>query len=169
MRPIGQVLSAYEYRESLIEKIVSQLKYGFAEELAGFMAARLSELWRVFSVSGTEAVVIAIPLHKRKLSERGFNQAELIGRQFAQKNSLAFVARALVRIADTAPQVGLSAVERAKNADGIFSVVDKGVICKKYVLLIDDVITTGATLNDAGRALAMAGAARITALTFARG
>ncbi len=168
-RSVWQILSAFEYREPLVEKIIVKLKYEYAADLSGFMAQRLLELWRTWSKNSEDVIVMPIPLHRKRQRERGFNQAELIARVFSRALDFECCTNALVRTRNAVPQVGLSAHERLVNVTDMFTLEDSPNLRGKHILLIDDVITTGATIQEAGRVLAAAGVKKITALTFARG
>jgi ComF family protein len=111
-----------------------------------------------------ERVVVAVPMHKKKLRKRGYNQAELLARHVAKFSNIPFVARALIRAKNTPPQYGLNYEQRLANVSGAFSVKDNNAISGKSVLLIDDIYTTGATLEACADALLNAGAKDVRGL-----
>lgn len=111
-------------------------------------------------------VIIPMPLADARLRERGFNQAQEIARHVSQITGIPLLPRACRKVRDTAPQAALPWKERAKN-------VRKAFVCDedftgRHVAVIDDVMTTGATLNELARNLKQAGAARVTGLIVAR-
>jgi len=111
-------------------------------------------------------VIIPMPLADARLRERGFNQAQEIARHVANVSGIPLLPRACRKVRDTAPQAALPWKERAKN-------VRKAFVCDedftgKHVAIVDDVMTTGATLNELARNLKQAGAARVTGLIVAR-
>jgi predicted amidophosphoribosyltransferase len=110
-----------------------------------------------------------VPLHPVRARERGFNQAELLAAELAAAAGLA-VLPALRRVRPTRPQVGLAAAERAGNVRDAFAAdASRAPLLRgRGALLVDDVFTTGATLESAAAALRAAGAARVVALTLAR-
>jgi ComF family protein len=112
-------------------------------------------------------IVVPVPLHATRLRERGYNQAALLAREMAQRAKLAVDERTLVRRRATAPQVKLSARERRENVHDAFCCRDDGLVDKR-VLLIDDVCTTGATLEACAVALHKSGSHSVQALTLAR-
>ena len=112
-------------------------------------------------------VVVPVPLHATRLRERGYNQAALLARELAQRAELPVNERTLVRKRATAPQVELGARERRENMHDAFGCSD-GALAEKRVLLIDDVCTTGATLEACAIALRESGAHSVQALTLAR-
>jgi ComF family protein len=109
-----------------------------------------------------------VPLHTRRLRERGFNQSLLLARQVSRKRSIPLNFTALWRSRQTQPQTQLSGPERQKNVRGAFEVRNAEAVAGKRVLLIDDVFTTGATVQECAKALLDAGAERVDVLTLAR-
>lgn len=113
-------------------------------------------------------LVMPVPLHKRRLRRRGFNQALLLASIVADRFQRSLVYDNLLRVRDTRPQVELSGTERTRNVRGAFAVVKASEIVEQRVLLIDDVFTTGATMNECAAVLKSAGALAVTCLTLAR-
>ncbi len=112
--------------------------------------------------------IIPVPLHPARLRERGFNQALLLGKILGKIHNKRVLAKGLRRIKNTVPQVQLDHSERAKNVRGAFAVKDQQEIMDKSVLLVDDVFTTGATVNECARILKKSGAKEVLVLTLAR-
>ncbi len=113
-------------------------------------------------------VIVPMPLHWYRKWRRGFNQSELLAQEVARKLGLPVSAGALRRKRHAAPQSGLSSAARRRNVAGLFSVADSSQVEGRRVLLVDDVLTTGATAQAAARALKRAGAAQVAVLTIAR-
>ncbi|MBI5960987.1 MAG: ComF family protein [Chloroflexi bacterium] len=111
-------------------------------------------------------MVSAVPLHPNRLRERGYNQAALLAHYLAQTHHWPFVPDAVQRVRETASQVHLNARERQDNVAEAFS-ADPGRVSGKSVLLVDDVLTTGATLSACAAALRAAGAVRVYGVTVA--
>jgi ComF family protein len=114
------------------------------------------------------SLIIPVPLHPKKLKERGFNQSLILGRQIAKKFSIPLDFGVLKRRIDTKPQVNLGKSERIKNVKGAFMVKEKERIEGEKVLLVDDVYTTGSTVNECARVLKEAKASDVAVLTLAR-
>ena len=111
--------------------------------------------------------VVALPLDPARQRERGYNQAELLAREVARHRKIPVLREACRRVRPTAPQAGLSRSDRRANVQGAF-VAEKRLVEDRVLLLVDDVMTTGATLNACSHALLQAGAAGVVALTAAR-
>ncbi len=157
-----------KFEDGPVRDLVHNLKYGDRLELAGTMG-----LW--MARAGAELLkdanlVVPVPLHRRRLFARRFNQAAALAQTVARQGSLPFDPLALVRVKATTPQVGLSRPQRAENVQGAFRVADEARlrIKDRNILLVDDVLTSGATTNAAARILLRAGALRVDVLVFAR-
>ena len=122
-----------------------------------------------------EMLVVPVPLHRSKYAQRGFNQARSLAvyaleslRKSHPKWRLTLASSTLMRLRPTASQAGLTSRERRLNVRGAFSVSDPAAVTEKHVLVIDDILTTGATARAAALALARAGAASVWVATLAR-
>ena len=115
-------------------------------------------------------VLVPIPLHRLRLFSRRFNQSAALARVVSRESAVPAETLALTRVKPTAPQVGLSRAQRAANLSGAFRVdAERAPLLRgRNIVLVDDVLTTGATANAATRALLRAGAARVDLLVFAR-
>lgn len=148
--------------------LVTAFKYADRTELApllaGFLARAGAALLR------PETILVPAPLHRRRLLARRYNQAGLLAAALAERAGLAVIHDALVRVRATPPQTRLSAEGRRRNVAGAFAARPSraAALAGRPVVLIDDVMTTGATLSACARALKRAGAARVDALALAR-
>lgn len=154
--------------DDVARTLVHGLKYRDRLDLAAWMAR-----WMLRAGSdlvAEAAVVVPVPLHRRRLWGRRFNQSALLARVIAETAGKPFAPLALARVRATAQQVGLSASERDRNVRGAFqvSVEARIAVAGRRVLLVDDVLTTGATVRAATRALLRGGAAAVDVLVFAR-
>lgn len=115
-------------------------------------------------------VIVPVPLHRMRLVKRRYNQAAILARYIARQTELPLLVDGLKRLKHTTPQSGLSRRQRKLNVKGAFAVPSSRLqqIEKKRILLIDDVMTTGATLEACAKALKKAGAAQVRVLTLAR-
>lgn len=113
-------------------------------------------------------LIVPVPLHPKRLRWRGFNQSLLLARQVSRLYGVSVDPFVLYRARETAPQTLLAEDERRKNVRGAFAVFPEKSLKKQKVLLVDDVYTSGATVNECSRALVQGGAAEVTVLTLAR-
>ena len=148
----------------MIQEFKFRSRKNLAALLAPLLAAAFVESWKPEEFD----FLVPVPLHPKRQRKRGFNQAVLLGRKLSRLIAVPCCEAALRRVRDTAPQVGLSDSERLRNMQSAFQCRDGSVVTGKRLLLIDDVMTTGATLASAARALVSAGAAKVSALTLAR-
>lgn len=148
--------------------LVHLLKYGdrldLAKPFSSWMARAGGELLHEADV------LVPVPLHWTRLFQRRFNQSAELARGLARRTKVPVIDDVLVRVRATPPQVGLARDERAKNVHGAFSVEQamRAKVKGKRIVLVDDVLTTGATANACARVLRRAGATRIDVLTLAR-
>jgi len=141
-------------------------KYGRIRALKGYMGGLAADgALRWFPGAG---VVVPVPLHKKRLKERGFNQALFLAEAVAGRAGMRLSLDALVRTRYTRPQVDLDHSERKKNVRGAFAVARPSEFSGLRVLLVDDVYTTGATVNECAKVLKSAGAREVLVLTVAR-
>ena len=153
--------------EGALREAMHQLKYQKMVGIGDSLAAEMIPCVEKLALSWQIEIVVPIPLGKKRLDERGYNQVELISRPLALAMGWMYRPKALRRTRETRSQVGLSAEERRENMKGAFSARAKQVKGRR-VLLMDDVATTGATLDSAAQALCDAGASEVYALTVAR-
>jgi ComF family protein len=161
----GASLGPYE---GTLRTLLHDLKYRGRRRLAARLAEALLREAAVRRVLTEDAVLAPVPLHPRKRRERGFNQAELLARELAARSGAEVCAGALVRRVDTPAQAGLSAAARRRNVARAFAVRQRARVAGRTVVLVDDVLTTGATALACARALAGAGARAVRVLTVAR-
>lgn len=159
-----RALSPYRY-DGVLEQAIRLFKYRRKDALADPLAD-LMLVWadRLPPVD----VVMPVPLHPARLRAREFNQSLLLANRIARRLGLPLSFERLERVRETRPQTELDRADRARNVRRAFAVRDPEGLEGRRVLLVDDVLTTGATVNDCARALRRAGAASVCVLTLAR-
>jgi ComF family protein len=163
IRRLTRLRSAAAY-EGPLEKALHRFKYEGRRPLARPLALLLAER---LAVDGLAAEAITwVPLHERRHSHRGYNQAELLGRELAHLTGLPALP-GLVRVRDTPAQVGLDRLRRQANVAGAFRWEGKE-LARRSLLLVDDVATTGATLEACAGALKASAAGAVIGFTVAR-
>lgn len=164
LRHLARLRSAAAY-EGPLAAAVHRFKYRGWRALGPSLARLLTARLVVDGLPG--AFVVAVPLHAARRRSRGYNQSELLASEVRRALGLATPAGRLVRVRDTRPQVGLDRLRRRENVAGAFrweGPEGRG----EPVLLVDDVVTTGATLEACAAALAAAGFGRVSGITLAR-
>jgi ComF family protein len=161
--------SLYFYEEPLRDAILD-FKYHRAERKGKALAALFAEGY------GSPAVdfkgydmVVPVPLTQLKMRRRSYNQSEVLAQAVADASGVPLVPYALVKKRETKSQTGFDLRGRMVNVEGSFSVPDQGIVRGKRILLVDDIITTGATASECAKALKEAGARKVVAVSLARG
>lgn len=144
------------------------LKYHALKPLGAWFGERLAGMAAADCEMFAADVVVPVPLHPFRLRERGYNQAELIARPLAKRLGLPLRSYLLVRTKPRPEKLKLTRRERWETVRGAYAMRETTRIDKVRVLLVDDVFTTGATLDACARALRQAGAGRVVGLTLAR-
>jgi len=154
-------LAAFEY-DFPLDKLVQSFKYGHRLTLGAYFGRTLATL----IATATIDAIIPLPLHPERLRERGFNQALELARPVAKALSRPIETSSCHRIRHTPAQAGLAWRERVKNMRGAFHCSED--FSGRHMVLVDDVMTTGASLNECARTLKLHGAASVTLLVVAR-
>jgi ComF family protein len=159
------------YENFLVKKLIQNFKYPplikeLKKELALIVVSHFLLLNEKLDFS--DFVLVPIPLSKKKLKWRGFNQAEEIAKELANFLKIPLISDCLIKIKETKDQVRLSEKERMENVKGVFFVKNREKIVGRNILLVDDVFTTGATMEEAARVLKEAGARKIVGIVVAK-
>jgi ComF family protein len=162
------VARAWAPFQDSVKEIIHQLKYGCHASLARPLAVRLASTYEAQRQRLRADWLIPVPLHPTRKRERGFNQSGEIARHFSRIVGIPVAQYWLLRTRPTKVQAGLTRRERRHNVSGAFAMSKHADVRGRTVLVIDDVFTTGATLNECARILRQSGAARIAVLTVAR-
>jgi len=170
-----QLIIAADLSDSLIEKMLKTYKYKFIQSVAVPLSVLVRRrvkklLSKKFSLFEDNPILISVPLHRRRLNERGFNQAELLAKSMADTYHVIYNNNVLIRVANPKHQAEIKKKEeRLENVKNNFAVRNKELVRSKTIILVDDICTTGATLNECAGVLKAAGAKRVIGFVIARG
>lgn len=165
--PVYDRARAVAHYSELMRRLVHDLKFHDRDDLVGLLGGWLTETGKELLAEAD--VVVPVPLSRMRLLMRRFNQAARLGQEVSRRSGVACDALSLQRVRTTASQVGLTRSQREDNVRGAFAVREdrRGRIDGRRIVLIDDVVTTGATASAATRALRLAGAETISVLALA--
>ena len=162
---IDGIRSPYRF-EGVTREAIHQLKYRNLRTLAGPLAQMLNKYLAAHPVPGN--VLVPVPLHPKRLKERGYNQSSLLAGELSKLNGLKVIENCLVRQSHTSPQAKTATVdERRNNVSEAFKCLDDNLEGRQ-VIIIDDVATSGATLNACAQAVKAGGAESVWGLVMAR-
>ncbi|MCL5017463.1 MAG: ComF family protein [Patescibacteria group bacterium] len=157
------------YKNDSVKNIVKFIKYNRWTSLLNTIEPILEKYLSLLKYNFENFIIIPIPLHKDRERERGFNQSELIAKIICKKTGASININALKRIRFTKTQAELKdPEERMKNVKDCFALIDPNEVKNKNIILVDDVFTTGSTINEAVKNLKQAGAKKIIAFVFAK-
>ena len=163
-----RIARAFGIYDGTLLKGIHLLKYGKKTRLAGPLGMLLQETFSRFWDKQMIDLIVPVPLHIKRLRNRGFNQALLLFSKWAAIDGIPYDPRVIKRPKRTIPQTNLSRKERKKNVRGAFEIRSPVAIKGKRIILVDDVYTTGSTVNECARILMKGGAAVVDVLTLAR-
>ena len=154
--------------EGTVKELIHQFKYRGKQHLGGTLASLMIDFIKEYDIPvGFCDAILPIPLHRDKFREREFNQAHILSERIAAVFNKEILTQTLIRNRYTKPQAELATAERLKNVANSFLVTAPQRIKDKNLVVVDDVLTTGATCSVAARALKQAGARIVFALTLA--
>lgn len=159
---------AVGYYEGPLQESIHRWKYEGKIHLTPFFGKWMAEELFNYWDADIPDLLVPVPLHVRRLRERGFNQALLLVRELSRRTGIPYLKGILRKKRATVPQVQLSGSERERGVRGTFEVFEKEGVEERWILLVDDVFTTGATVNECARVLVAAGAQRVDVFTLAR-
>jgi len=171
-KKLAGLYCAVSYDNFIVKKLINQFKYEpYIKELSKLLAFLIvTHLINLNNLPDfKESILIPVPLHKKKLKQRGFNQAEEIGKELSKNLKIPIFNNALTKIKQTPAQVELKKEQREKNIKGVFNCQKLESIKNKKILLVDDILTTCSTMEECARALKTAGAKEVWGVVVARG
>ncbi|ABR46948.1 phosphoribosyltransferase [Alkaliphilus metalliredigens QYMF] len=161
-----RAIAVFQY-QGHIKRLIFRFKYEHEPYLSRIMGQMLADSYEKEALE--VGLIIPVPLHYKRQKQRGFNQAELLAKYMSQQVKQPYDPDVLIRSQETIIMHHLTRQQREENVKQAFMVKNPGLIVNQKLLLIDDIVTTGATLKACSRVLLEAGAQSVTALTLARG
>ena len=173
--PLSGLYTALPYQEKfLTKKLIYQFKYPpyyikvLARDLAGIIATHLVIIKKNTNSIWEHSVLVPIPMEMRKMKDRGYNQTEELAKELGHLINVPSISGNLVKIKKTLPQMKLSATERQENIKNAFALKNPETLRGKKIFLVDDVYTTGSTMQECARVLRAAGAKQVWGIVIAR-
>lgn len=163
--PDFEAARSWGYYEGGLRQAIHSLKYHRNLGIAEVLASRMVETIR--TLNWKFDIIIPVPIGRKRLIERDYNQAAKLAQWISWTTCVKATEKALIRIKETKSQVGLNASQRRENLNGAFY-AEGSLVAQKTILLVDDVITTSATVRACSKALINAGATKVFAISAAR-
>lgn len=160
------IITFSSYRDPAMRKALRRLKYGSASDLTEELVEMAAQSAKPYLI-GSKPLITAIPMTDKRKRKRGFNQAEALAKNLAQKLNLEF-AGVLIKVKETRPQAEIkNRKERLENIRGAFG-LKAGFLPPQEIIVVDDIITTGATMSEAAKLLKSAGVKKVIGIAVAR-
>lgn len=163
---LARGIALYDKR---MRKVIHSLKYEYHTEYISPLSRMVLDYFDTSNDYPALDAIVPVPLHPRRLRDREFNQSEVLFQPLSVRLNVPLINNVLYRTRYNIPQVGLNSEERMKNVEGLFAAQNKTLIAGKTILIVDDVMTTGATINACSKVLKDAGATAVYALCMTRG
>lgn len=167
---LNKVIALADYKNEIVARLIHLLKYEYVEEIGEIFEKLIAVFVKNNSTvfdGGRFSAIIPIPLHKKRYLERGFNQAEILAESWSRFLCVPILKNMLIRSRQTKTQVGLSGFERRNNLQGAFT-LRQPLAGLERVILVDDVFTTGSTMEEAARVLRSVSAREVWGAVVAR-
>ena len=174
LKGLSGLYFALPYGErALTKKLIHQFKYQpYIKDLAKTLAGILIEHFVISGKNTDEiwnnSILIPVPLDKKKLKIRGYNQSEELARELSKVLQIPVISDSLIKTRPTKPQMELSKEQREKNLENVFQIKNPTELRDKKIFLVDDVYTTGSTMEECARVLKEAGAKQVWGIALAR-
>ena len=157
----------FQYKE-LVRKLIIQYKFNGKSYLYKTFCEFIVKNKKAFDFIKSYDIIIPVPIHKKRMRERGYNQSELISKELARILNLEIYTNVLTKVKNNMPQSTLDQKEREENTKNVYKLINSEKIYNKKVLIFDDVFTTGATISACVREIEKASPSKIGVLTLAR-
>lgn len=167
-RNLDRIISAASFKDRIVKEAIHKFKYNYIEELSiPFSLLILNHLQAINCQIDKSFIIIPVPMHDKKKRRRGFNQSEEIAKIISSSTTIP-LSNALIKTKTTKPQMELNRNERLENIKDCFAIKNKKEIENKMVILLDDVYTTGTTMDQCAKVLKENGAKEVWGLTVGR-
>lgn len=157
----------YFSKEGIVQKIIHEIKYKKNQQLGFYMGELcgidLNESTFLYSIDA----IVPVPIHPKKLKKRGFNQALVIAKGISKETKIPIIENNLIRTIDNTSQTAKTRIERRKNIEHSFAVKDSLLFKGKHILIVDDVLTTGSTLEVCAKRILLCAESKISIYTIA--
>lgn len=157
----------YFTKQSVIQTLLHELKYRGNKEVGLYFGRLIGEELKNSKRFDDASALVPLPLHVKKQKKRGYNQAEVISEGISEQLKIPVLRDAVIRKSETGTQTRMNRMKRWENIGGKFEVVKSSAVNGKHVILVDDVITTGATLESCGSELLKTGNVRLSIASLA--
>jgi len=166
---LNKIFSAASFQNKILKEAIHKFKYGYIKDLAQQLSILiLSHLQIIELEIDKSLVVIPVPMTNKKKRRRGFNQSEEMGKIISEATDIPLFNNVLIKTKETSPQMELKREERMNNVKNCFEIQNEKNIKDKIILLLDDVYTTGSTMEECAKTLKQSGAKEVWGLTVAR-
>ena len=160
--------SACHY-DGLLKNLIHDFKYKKVTSLSTDFTALLIDFMKKHNIGKDSQIILSIPMHPNRLFQREINHADILAKALGKSLGILYSGNTLKKIKDTSLQSKLKRGARIKNLRSSFYIKDRSVVCNKNIMLVDDLFTTGSTVNECSRLLKDSGARYIEVITLARG
>lgn len=165
--PVEQATAHYYFaKKSLVQQLLHDFKYRSNKELGYYLGELMGKDMQQSGLYTSVQAIVPLPLFSAKEKQRGYNQAEILSKGIAAELHIPVLKNAVIRKEFTESQTRKSRVQRWQNMEDRFAIADEKSIAGRHILLVDDVITTGATLEACGRAILQAPNVRLSIATL---
>jgi ComF family protein len=168
-RYLDKILSAASFKNKILKEAVHKFKYGYIKDLCQPLAILILSHFEVANIEINDSfVIVPVPMTDKKKRRRGFNQSEEMAKVISEATGIPLFSDLLVKTKETSPQMELKKEERINNVKDCFEIKKEEMIKDKIVLLLDDVYTTGSTLEECAKVLKQSAAKEVWGLTVGR-
>lgn len=165
---ISESFVAFKFvKGGIVQHLIYEVKYKEQKQAGYWLGTKLGEVLNEIDWNGIAPILIPVPLHKSKMLKRGFNQSEFFARGLAESMTLEVDSTSLIRVERRSSQTNKGRFQRWLNAEYLYVVKNSSAIHGQHLILVDDVVTTGATIESCANVLFEAGASKVSVISMA--